>query len=66
MKWLKRLLFIAVMLIIPGGFIVLSVLAFMWAVRTGDELAAYSRTSYAEFTYAAAAVPCSEAIRLVV
>ena len=51
MKWnrFKRLLYIAVLWIMPGGGIILLAWAFVWAVRHGDELAAYSRASYAEF-----------------
>jgi len=51
MKWnrFKRLLYIAVLWIMPGGGIILLAWAFVWAVRYGDQLAAYSRASYAEF-----------------
>jgi hypothetical protein len=38
-----------ILLVIPGGWLVLLGIAFVWAVRTGDDLAAYSRQSYAEF-----------------
>ena len=51
MKWnpLKRLAAIALLWIMPGGWIILLAWAFVWAVRYGDRLAAYSRASYAEF-----------------
>jgi hypothetical protein len=48
MKWRKYLPLIALALI-PGGWIILLAWAFVWAVRYGDQLAAYSRASYAEF-----------------
>jgi hypothetical protein len=48
MKWRKYLLLVALALI-PGGWIILLAWAFLWAVRYGDQLAAYSRASYAEF-----------------
>jgi hypothetical protein len=51
MKWnrFKRLASIALLWIMPGGWIILLAWAFVWAVRYGDQLAAYSRASYAEF-----------------
>ena len=51
MKWsrFKRLACIALLWIMPGGWIILLAWAFVWAVRYGDQLAAYSRASYAEF-----------------
>ena len=51
MKWnpLKRLAAIALLWIMPGGWITLLAWAFVWAVRYGDQLAANSRASYAEF-----------------
>ena len=48
MKWRKYLPVVALVLI-PGGWIILLAWAFVWAVRYGDQLAAYSRASYAEF-----------------
>ena len=48
MKWRKYLLLV-VLALIPGGGIFLLAWAFVWAVRYGDQLAAYSRASYAEF-----------------
>jgi hypothetical protein len=51
MKWnrFKRLVSIAILCIMPGGWVILLAWAFVWAVRYGDQLAAYSRASYAEF-----------------
>jgi hypothetical protein len=51
MKWsrFKRLLYIALLWIMPGGWIILLAWAFVWAVRFGDQLVTYSRASYAEF-----------------
>lgn len=48
MKWRKYLTLVALALI-PGGWILLLAWAFVWAVRYGDQLAAHSRASYAEF-----------------
>ena len=48
-KSIKWPLFVILLIVIPGGWIVLLGIAFVWAVRYGDELAAYSRQSYAEF-----------------
>jgi len=48
MKWRKYLPLVALALI-PGGWVILLAWAFVWAVRYGDELAAYSRAGYAEF-----------------
>jgi hypothetical protein len=48
MKCRKYLPLVALALI-PGGWIILLAWAFVWAVRYGDQLAAYSRASYAEF-----------------
>ena len=45
----KNALLITVLLIVPGGWLVLIGWAFVWAVRTGDELSAYSKRSYKEF-----------------
>jgi len=51
MKWnrFKKLAFIALLWVMPGGWIILLAWAFVWAIRCGDQLAAYSRASYAEF-----------------
>jgi hypothetical protein len=48
MRWRKYLPLVASALI-PGGWVILLAWAFVWAVRYGDQLAAYSRASYAEF-----------------
>jgi hypothetical protein len=48
MKW-RKYLPLVVLVLIPGGGIILLAWAFVWAVRYGDQLAAYSRASYAEF-----------------
>ena len=48
MKWRKYLPLVA-LAVIPGGWVILLAWAFVWAVRYGDQLAAYSRASYAEF-----------------
>jgi len=48
MKCRKYLPLVALALI-PGGWIILLAWAVVWAVRYGDQLAAYSRASYAEF-----------------
>jgi hypothetical protein len=48
MKWRKHLPLVA-LAVIPGGWMILLAWAFVWAVRYGDQLAAYSRASYAEF-----------------
>ena len=48
MRWRKYLPLVALALI-PCGWIILLAWAFVWAVRYGDQLAAYSRASYAEF-----------------
>jgi hypothetical protein len=48
MKWRKYLPLVT-LAVIPGGWIILLAWAFVWAVRYGDPLAAYSRASYAEF-----------------
>jgi hypothetical protein len=48
MKWRKYLPLVALALI-PGGWVILLAWAFVWAVRYGDQLAANSRASYAEF-----------------
>jgi len=48
MKWRKYLPLVALALI-PGGWVILLAWAFVWAVRYGDQLAAYSRASYADF-----------------
>ena len=48
MRWRKYLPLVALVLM-PGGGVILLAWAFVWAVRYGDQLAAYSRASYAEF-----------------
>jgi hypothetical protein len=48
MKWRKYLPMVALALM-PGGWIILLAWAFAWAVRYGDQLAANSKASYAEF-----------------
>ncbi len=48
MKWRKYLPLVALALI-PGGCVILLAWAFVWAVRYGDQLAANSKASYAEF-----------------
>jgi hypothetical protein len=48
MRWRKYLPLVASALI-PGGWVILLAWAFVCAVRYGDQLAAHSRASYAEF-----------------
>jgi hypothetical protein len=48
MKWRKYLPLVALALI-PGGGVILLAWAFVWAIRYGDQLAAHSKASYAEF-----------------